>query len=130
MRRRFVACRRRRMRRGRAAGVDAGGDLAAPAGLRLAVPAQRLQFTVSMGGMSLVKADVWAAEWWLLQDWVAPLFRRADLRRQARDRVRGLLGPAARKNCWQLEEFAGRRSPGSMQLMLAAAVGTPVRCGT
>jgi SRSO17 transposase len=50
---------------------------------------------------------------------VAPLFRRADLRRQARDYVRGLLGPVGRKNCWQLAEFAGQKSPGSMQSMLA-----------
>ena len=72
-----------------------------------------------MGGNSLVEAEVWTAEWWLLQDRVAPLFRRADLRKRARDYVRGLLGSVGRKNCWQLAEFAGQKSPGSMQSMLA-----------
>ena len=78
-----------------------------------------LQFSIDVGGKSLVEAEAWTAEWRLLQDRVAPLFRRADLRRQARDYVRGLLGPVGRKNCWQLAEFAGQRSPGCMQSMLA-----------
>jgi hypothetical protein len=45
-----------------------------------------------MGGTSLAEAEAWAVEWWSLQDRVAPVFRRADLRKQQRDYVRGLVG--------------------------------------
>ncbi|MEE1735117.1 IS701 family transposase, partial [Streptomyces sp. BE147] len=37
---------------------------------------------------------------------VAGRFARADLRWRMRDYVRGLLGPATRKNGWQLAEWA------------------------
>src|SRR5512139_3678971 len=75
-----------------------------------------------MGGTSLAEADAWAVEWWSLQDRVGLLFRRADQRKQARDYVRGLLGQVDRKNCWQLAEFSGARSPNGMQHLLARSV--------
>lgn len=36
-----------------------------------------------------------------------------------RDYVRGLLGPASRKNNWQLAEYAGHDGPYSLQHLLS-----------
>jgi DDE superfamily endonuclease len=49
---------------------------------------------------------------------VAGRFGRADLRWRMRDYVRGLLGQAARKNGWQLAEWAGHRTPDGFQRLL------------
>jgi len=62
----------------------------------------------------LAEADTWAVEWRSSQERVAPLFGRADQRKQARDDVRGLLGQVDRKDCWQLPEFSRTRSPTAM----------------
>jgi hypothetical protein len=43
-----------------------------------------------------------------------------DLRWRMRDYVRGLLGQAARKNGWQLAEWAGHRTPLRRLLRLPA----------
>ncbi|GHB86639.1 transposase [Streptomyces cirratus] len=48
-------------------------------------------------------------------------FGRADLRRRARDYIRGLLAPVGRKNGWQLAEFAGHRTPDGLQRLLNRA---------
>ncbi len=45
----------------------------------------------------------------------AGLFDRSEPREQMRKYVRGLLGSAARKNCWQLAEQAGDAVPDRMQ---------------
>lgn len=48
-------------------------------------------------------------------------FRRVDPRRRMRDYIRGLLGPAGRKNGWQLAEYAGHRTPDRLQRLLNSA---------
>lgn len=48
-------------------------------------------------------------------------FGRVDLRRRARDYVRGLLAPVGRKNGWQLAEWAGHRDPAGLQHLLNRA---------
>ena len=47
-----------------------------------------------------------------------PRFRRGAAHRHAGEYVRGLLGPAERKNGWQLAEHAGHRHPRSIQRVL------------
>ncbi|MET9686832.1 transposase [Streptomyces coeruleorubidus] len=46
---------------------------------------------------------------------------RIELRRRMRAYVRGLLGPVARKNSWQLAEYAGHATPDGLQHLLAGA---------
>ncbi|MEU9222562.1 IS701 family transposase [Streptomyces sp. NPDC048376] len=53
---------------------------------------------------------------------VAGRFARADLRWRMRDYVRGLLGQAARKNGWQLAEWASHRTPDGFQRLLNSSV--------
>ncbi|MDH3039194.1 transposase [Streptomyces sp. TRM75561] len=53
---------------------------------------------------------------------VAGRFARADLRWRMRVYVRGLLGQAARKNGWQLAEWAGHRTPDGFQRLLNSSV--------
>ncbi|MGW9454348.1 IS701 family transposase [Streptomyces sp. NPDC055632] len=69
-----------------------------------------------MEGMTEV--GCWAAELDLVFARVAGRFARADLRWRMRDYVRGLLGQAARKNGWQLAEWAGHRMPDGFQRLL------------
>lgn len=73
-----------------------------------------------MEGMSNVAA--WSAELELVLARVAGRFARADLRWRMRDYVRGLLGRAARKNGWQLAEWAGHRTPDGFQRLLHSSV--------
>ncbi|SEE72927.1 DDE superfamily endonuclease [Streptomyces sp. 2231.1] len=69
----------------------------------------------------MVDAGVWAAELESLFGRVAGRFSRVDLRWRMRGYVRGLLAPVARKNSWQLAEWAGHRDPAGMQHLLAGA---------
>jgi SRSO17 transposase len=52
---------------------------------------------------------------------IAPLFARPEPRQQAMRYVLGLLGPAARKNSWQLAETTGDNAPWAMQRLLTRA---------
>src|SRR5262245_28662507 len=52
---------------------------------------------------------------------IAPRFARAEPRRRALAYLRGLLGPAERKNGWQLAEQAGEATPDGVQRLLASA---------
>lgn len=52
---------------------------------------------------------------------IAPLFVRPEPRRQAVRYVLGLLGPATRKNSWQLAEASGEHTPWAMQRLLNRA---------
>ncbi|MGW6462139.1 IS701 family transposase [Streptomyces sp. NPDC055078] len=72
-----------------------------------------------------VEVDVWAAELESLLGRVGGLFGRVDLRWRMRDYVRGLLGPVARKNGWQLAEYAGHRTPEGFQHLLNGARWDP-----
>ncbi|WP_371129957.1 IS701 family transposase [Streptomyces sp. 2231.1] len=71
--------------------------------------------------VGMVDAGVWAAELESLFGRVAGRFSRVDLRWRMRGYVRGLLAPVARKNSWQLAEWAGHRDPAGMQHLLAGA---------
>nr|WP_107483866.1 IS701 family transposase [Streptomyces sp. SA15] len=73
-----------------------------------------------MEGMAEVSC--WAAELESVFGRVAGRFGRADLRWRMRDYVRGLLGQAARKNGWQLAEWAGHRTPDGFQRLLNSSV--------
>lgn len=74
-------------------------------------------------------------EWGQSGEWAAGLeevlvrvghrFRRVDLRRQMRAYVRGLLGPVARKNGWQLAGHAGHDGPAGLQHLLNRARWDP-----
>ena len=52
---------------------------------------------------------------------IGAVFRRSDLRRQAHDYARGLLGSVDRKNCWQLAEHLGHDKPFGAQRLLSRA---------
>lgn len=56
---------------------------------------------------------------WLME--VGRHFSRSDLRRRARQYVRGLLGRVERKNGWQLAEYAGDATPDAVQRLLGPA---------
>jgi SRSO17 transposase len=57
----------------------------------------------------------------LFDDQVGGVFRRSDLRYQARGYVRGLLGSVDRKNSWQLAEHLGQEKPFGIQRLLSRA---------
>ena len=63
----------------------------------------------------------WAAELEALHARIAGRFARAEPRRRALAYLRGLLGPAERKNGWHLAEAAGEATPDGMQRLLGAA---------
>ncbi|MER7743312.1 IS701 family transposase [Streptomyces sp. NPDC096538] len=70
----------------------------------------------------ITEVSCWAAELESVFARVAGRFARADLRWRMRDYVRGLLGHAARKNGWQLAEWAGHRTPDGFQRLLNSSV--------
>ncbi|MFJ8470001.1 IS701 family transposase [Streptomyces swartbergensis] len=70
----------------------------------------------------MTEVSCWAAELESVFERVAGRFGRADLRWRMRDYVRGLLGQAARKNGWQLAEWAGHRTPDGFQRLLNSSV--------
>lgn len=63
----------------------------------------------------------WTEELDALGERIAPRFSRAEVRRRARDYLRGLLGAAERKNSWQLAEAAGDATPYGLQHLLGRA---------
>ncbi len=63
----------------------------------------------------------WQEELSALQDRLAPHFRRPEVRERAGRFLAGLLGPAARRNGWQLAEALGERSPDGVQRLLRTA---------
>jgi SRSO17 transposase len=72
--------------------------------------------------VGMTEATVWAAELDSVFARVAGRFARADLRWRMRDYLRGLLAPVARKNGWQLAEYAGHRTPDGFQRLLNSSV--------
>lgn len=70
----------------------------------------------------MAEAQVWAAELDAVFARVAGRFARADLRWRMRDYLRSLLAPVARKNGWQLAEYAGHRTPDGFQRLLNSSV--------
>ncbi|MFI1742814.1 IS701 family transposase [Streptomyces sioyaensis] len=72
--------------------------------------------------MGSVEAQGWAVELESVFARVASRFGRADLRWRMRDYLRGLVAPVARKNGWQLAEYAGHRTPDGFQRLLNSSV--------
>jgi len=71
--------------------------------------------------MTLDELDSWAGEFEDFQARFAPLFARREPREAARQYLRGLVAPVARKNCWQMAEAVGEADPQSMQRLLYSA---------
>ncbi|MEU1180826.1 IS701 family transposase [Streptomyces sp. NPDC005820] len=65
------------------------------------------------------EAGLWATELESLLQRVGRRFGRVEPRRRMRDYVHGLLGPAGRKNSWQLAEHAGHATPHGLQRLLS-----------
>lgn len=63
----------------------------------------------------------WADELTVVAELIGPRFARSEPRRRAAGYVRGLLGPAERKNGWQLAEHLGDPTPDGVQHLLARA---------
>jgi len=63
----------------------------------------------------------WTEELDALDQRIAPHFSRSEVRRRARDYLRGLLSAAERKNSWQLAEVAGNTTPYGLQHLLGRA---------
>ncbi len=63
----------------------------------------------------------WTEELGMLDERIAPRFSRSEVRRRARDYLRGLLSGAERKDGWQLAEVAGDATPYGLQHLLGRA---------
>lgn len=63
----------------------------------------------------------WADELTAAAERIGPRFARSEPRRRAAGYIRGLLGPAERKNGWQLAEHLGDPTPDGVQHLLARA---------
>jgi SRSO17 transposase len=63
----------------------------------------------------------WTEELDAVGERIAPHFSRSELRRRARDYLRGLLSTVERKNGWQLAEVAGDATPYGLQHLLGRA---------
>src|SRR5215213_11680504 len=63
----------------------------------------------------------WIEQLDALDQRIAPHFSRSEVRRRARDYLRGLLSAAERKNYWQLAEVAGNATPYGIQHLLGRA---------
>ncbi|CAI10678.1 transposase orf, fragment (plasmid) [Aromatoleum aromaticum EbN1] len=68
------------------------------------------------------EVERWSEQFEALVQEIGWRFSRKDVRRHAMDYLRGLLGPAERKNGWQLAEAAGEASPAAIQHLLGRAV--------
>jgi len=71
--------------------------------------------------MDATDISSWSCCFDFLFDHVGAVFRRSDLRHQARGYVRGLLGSVDRKNSWQLAEHLGHEKPFGIQRLLSRA---------
>src|SRR5215213_11357314 len=63
----------------------------------------------------------WIEQLDALDQRIAPHFSRSEVRRRARDYLRGWLSEAERKNSWQLAEVAGNSTPYGIQHLLGRA---------
>jgi len=71
--------------------------------------------------MTVEELEEWAEDLEAFQARFAPLFARAEPRKQAAKYLRGLLGSVERKNNWQLAEAMGDSRPDKMQRLLYSA---------
>ncbi len=65
------------------------------------------------------------ASWIDVERRLAPYFERAEPRQRVMDYLGGLIGPAARKNCWQLAAAGGALTPYGVQHLLRRARWNP-----
>jgi SRSO17 transposase len=75
-------------------------------------------------GHKTTSADVlrWAQELFRLHARLAPRFARPEPHRRVLKYLQGILSETARKNGWQLAEYAGESRPDGMQRLLSQAV--------
>lgn len=75
-------------------------------------------------GTKTIPADVcrWAQALFQLHARIAPRFARPEPRRRALWYLQGIVSDIARKNGWQLAEYAGEEHPTGMQRLLSQAV--------
>ncbi len=71
---------------------------------------------------TLAQVCRWAQEVFHLHARIAPRFARREPRRRALWYLQGILSETARKNGWQLAEYAGEGRPDGMQRLLSDAV--------
>ena len=69
----------------------------------------------------LGQMDEWAQEFEDFHARFSHLFARREPREEARQYLRGLLAPVARKNCWQMAEVVGEDDPQPLQRLLYSA---------
>jgi SRSO17 transposase len=74
-----------------------------------------------MSADELEQMEQWGREFEDFHARLAHLFARSEPREEARQYLRGLLAPVARKNCWQMAEVVGEDDPQSMQRLLYSA---------
>jgi SRSO17 transposase len=68
--------------------------------------------------MTLEELEQWQEAFEEFHARFADLFERTESREQAKNYLRGLLAPVARKNSWQLAEVVGQSIPDRMQRLL------------
>lgn len=71
--------------------------------------------------MDAITVQGWAGHFEQLIERIGGCFARHDLRKRASAYVRGLVGPAQRKNGWQLAEHVGDATPHGVQRLLDRA---------
>jgi SRSO17 transposase len=69
----------------------------------------------------IAQITTWQDELTVLQERVAPHFRRPEVRARAGRFLAGLLAPVERRNGWQLAEALGEHSPDGVQRLLRTA---------
>jgi SRSO17 transposase len=74
-----------------------------------------------MSADELEQMEQWAEEFEAFHARFSHIFARREPREEARQYLRGLLAPVARKNCWQMAEAVGEDDPQSMQRLLYSA---------
>jgi SRSO17 transposase len=66
--------------------------------------------------------EIWAKELTIVGTRMGARFERAEPRKRAMRYIQGLMSDIARKNGWQLAEYAGEATPDGMQRLLSTAV--------
>ena len=72
--------------------------------------------------VAVEQAQQWADELQEVKELIGDRFSRSEARERALTYLRGLMGPAERKNGWQLAEQAGDETPYATQHLLGRAV--------
>ncbi len=70
----------------------------------------------------LEEVEVWAKDLNIVGTRIGSRFERSEPRERAVRYIQGLMSDIARKNGWQLAEYAGEATPDGMQRLLSMAV--------